>query len=153
MHKTERTLSAISAVMLLIASWAYFAYVMGKAFATSKVSEELIFMMAFLCLGSWAGTRILKRVLQNKPNQTLEKEVHGGIGVSLSTSQYRSLKIIVIMCAFAVYLVVSPIFAGEFAYIFARQHMQTVAYLTLALLYAFGITIFALGLRRLLYTK
>jgi len=32
------------------------------------------------------------------------------------------------MGAFAVYLIVSPIFAGQFAYIFARQHMQTVAY-------------------------
>ena len=68
-------------------------------------------------------------------------------------SQYRSLKIIVYVCAFAVYLVVSPIFAGEFAYIFARQQMQTVAYLTLALLYAFGIIIFALQLRKLLHTK
>jgi len=63
MHKADRALSAISAVLLLIASWAYFVYVMAKAFATSTVSEELIFMMAFLCLGSWASTWILKRVL------------------------------------------------------------------------------------------
>ena len=78
MHKTDRALSAISAVLLLIASWAYFAYVMAKAFATSKVSEELIFMMTFLCLGSWASTRILKRVLQNKPNETLGKGTKNG---------------------------------------------------------------------------
>ena len=31
MHKTDRALSAISAVLLLIASWAYFAYVIEKA--------------------------------------------------------------------------------------------------------------------------
>lgn len=43
----------------------------------------------------------------------------------MSTSQYRSLRIIGIPCAFAVYLVISPIFAGEFAYIFAREHIQT----------------------------
>ena len=63
MHKTDKTLSAISAVLLLITSWAYFVYVMIKAFATSNVSEELIFMMAFLCLGTWASTEILRRVL------------------------------------------------------------------------------------------
>lgn len=64
MHKTDRILSAISATLLLITSWAYFAYVVTRAFTTSNVSEELIFMMAFLCLGTWASTTILKRVLR-----------------------------------------------------------------------------------------
>ena len=63
-YASDKTLLAISAVLLLITSWAYFAYVMIKAFATSNVSEELIFMMTFLCLGTWASTEILKRVLR-----------------------------------------------------------------------------------------
>lgn len=71
----------------------------------------------------------------------------------MSASQYKSLKIMLMIGALAIYLVISPIFAGELAYIFARQQMQTVAYLAVALLYAFGITIFALGLHKLLSTK
>jgi hypothetical protein len=59
----------------------------------------------------------------------------------------------VLSFAFAVYLVLSFIFAGETAYIFARERMGTVAYISLALLYAFGTTIFALGLRKLLRTR
>jgi len=51
---------------------------------------------------------------------------------------------------FAVYLVLSFFLAGETGHIFVREHMGTVAYIALALLYAFGTTIFAMGLRKLL---
>jgi len=77
--------------------------------------------------------------------------VLGGIGASLLLS--KRLKILLLTAAFAAYLVLSFILAGETAYIFARERMGTVAYTTLALLYAFGTTIFAFGLRKLLRTR
>lgn len=76
---------------------------------------------------------------------------HGETG--FSSSSYRALKVALLIGAFVAYLVLSFIVAGETAYTFARERMGTVAYTILALLYAFGTAIFALGLRRLLQTK
>jgi len=68
----------------------------------------------------------------------------------MSTSQSRTLKILLLTTLYAFYLVLSFFLAGQTAYTFAREHMGTVAYITLALLYAFGTIIFAMGLRTLL---
>lgn len=78
MDRIEKTLSAISAVLLLITSWVYFAYVMLRTFEKltpfsstegTLFGVEGVFMMMFLCLGTWASTRILKGVLTELRHQ------------------------------------------------------------------------------------
>lgn len=62
----------------------------------------------------------------------------------------KELRLIGLIIAFVGLLFLSPIFAGEFAYLFATENMGVVAYIVLALLYGLGITLFAIGIRRLL---
>ena len=75
----------------------------------------------------------------------------GETGASILS--YRKLKVILLVGAFAGYLVLSWMFAGELGYLFAGQQHQLVSTTTLAILYCVGGILFAFGLIRLLRTK